>query len=52
MLRKLCAIGLVILAASPFTAPFRTFDNPDPLHGKVNGEIASTTLAVSCVVWG
>jgi hypothetical protein len=51
MLKKLCAIGLFILAASPFTAPFQTFYNADPLHGNVNDEIASTTTpTLSCVV--
>ncbi len=34
MLRRLCAISLVILAAVPFTAPFATLDWSDFIGGK------------------
>jgi hypothetical protein len=51
MFKRLCAISLLILAASPFTAPFQTFDNSGPLHGYVDGEITLTMPAVSSVVF-
>ena len=50
MLTKLCAACVVVLALSPFTAPFRTWDVGDSPGGSRNETVsvaATTSITVS-----
>jgi hypothetical protein len=38
MLKKLCAVSLLVLALSPFTAPFQTCDFGDSLGGSTGDD--------------